>query len=196
MVPAVGNRSRCVGDPIGAVLGLKPKLFKGKGRKVCRVQTVLGKDQFEVVTPTQQQRRASLRADTEPVNAVRRQAGSVGFDGDFKTVGVTGGDQGRVQLKQGFSAGKHHEPTIPFWAPSRSDRVGQCAGGFKTTAAVAIGAHEVGVAKPADGFGPIGLSSRPQVAAAQTAEDRDPTRLCPFALKGLKNFFHGDLSLL
>src|SRR5438093_5053612 len=71
------------------------------------------------------------------------------------------------------------------------DRGGQLLGRGETAAAGAVGADEIGVAEVADGRGPVFFAPRPQVAAAEAAEDRRAAGVGTFALQGVEDLLDG-----
>jgi len=104
---------------------------------------------------------------------------------------VQGLGQGLIDLQQGLAAGQHHIAVALPCGPLGRDQGGQGLGVGKLAAQGAIGAHKVGIAKPAHGRGPVGFAPAPQVAAGKAAEHRGPAGAQALALQGVENFFDG-----
>ncbi|KAG1166612.1 hypothetical protein G6F35_018091 [Rhizopus arrhizus] len=73
---------------------------------------------------------------------------------------MDGRQQRRVQLQQGFAAGKDHIAVFRAGAPRGSDGVGQQVRRGELAAAFAVGADEVGVAEGAGGAGAVAFAAR------------------------------------
>ena len=149
-----------VGQAGGAVHGLQEEVlevqvFEARGQGVG-----LGVDQLEFVAAFDDDRRGAFGADADPVDAGRRLDGAVGFDGDGEAARVDDGEQGRVELQQGFAAGEDDVAVGGVGAPGGFDGVGEPFGGGEFAAAVAVGADEVGVAEGAGGAGAAGKPPR------------------------------------
>ena len=92
---------RCVG--VGLALGIVHRLEK----KMSEVQafelfgrcTRLRKNKFELVSAIDHELCARFRADTNPINFLRRLNGSIRFHRDFKAAHVQGIDQSIVELQ-------------------------------------------------------------------------------------------------
>ena len=84
-------------------------------------------------------------------------------------------------------------------APRLLDRAGKRVRIGELAAARPIGADEIGVAKAADGVGPVALAATPQIATGEAAKDSGPTGLGAFALQCLEDLFdsvtHDDAAI-
>ena len=66
---AVAGRRHRVGASIGAVHRLQEKVTEVKAFEARGFRPLLGEDQFQLVAGGDEERRAGLRADADPVNA-------------------------------------------------------------------------------------------------------------------------------
>src|SRR5690606_2077667 len=95
--------------------------------------------------------------------------------------------QGPVQLEQGLAAGADHKrPRSP--AASGEKRCHLLRQGHRriATAAIAVHAHEVGVAKLTHRLAAVFLAARPQVASGKATKHRRPAGPVTLTLQSVK----------
>ncbi len=125
---------------------------------------MLGEHQFQLVAGLQEQFGVSLGTDTYPINAWRRQARAVGFDGDLEACLVKRVNEWLIQLEQRFPAGADDQGTgggrsIPRPLTGHGGR--HILGGRESAAAPAVNADKIGVTEVADSRGSVFLTPRP-----------------------------------
>ena len=104
MALAISNRGPCVSQPIWTVHCLKQIVFKAARAQVIGHQCGLGVDELELVSFALNPGSASFWADANPVDAFGDLKRTIGLDGDFKALGMQGGDQGVIDLQERFTA--------------------------------------------------------------------------------------------
>lgn len=192
MGQAVGQGGRGIptGDVrIGVIHWLKKEGVEREMGEALRlgVGLNLGKDELQLLATLKHEPRVSLRADTHVVDAVRRQLRSVGLDGDRETASMKGVDRVRVELKQGLAARADNEglsanrSAAAYRGPSGKNGISQFRGRRKLPS-VGPRSDKIRIAELADGLVAVLLPPRPQVAAAETAEDCGTTGILPFTL--------------
>src|SRR5262249_20941234 len=130
-----------------------------------------------------------LRADADPVEAIRRSNGAVGLDRDGKPAPVQRVDQGGVHLQQRLAAGQDGEAVTCLPAPLPRYRVSQRVGACVASAQRAVGADESGITEAADSGLAVLLAPAPQIAARKAAEHGGAAGLRALALQGHENLF-------
>jgi len=92
--PPYGVRqAKCHGGPgIGGagrpVHGLNPKMIEFQCLEPRRIDSVLRKHQFQLISGLEHERGAGFRADADPVDAARRLQCAVGLDRDLEALGM------------------------------------------------------------------------------------------------------------
>ncbi|MCY1172684.1 hypothetical protein D9M73_128270 [compost metagenome] len=159
------------------------------GFEFSQVQRRLRPDHLELLAFALHPGRAGLGADTYPVDACRRGNAAVGFNRNLEAARMQRRNQCGIDLQQGLAA-RHHDKSMGLVAgwPLRLDPVGQRPCIAELAAQGAVSTDKIGIAKLADGSGPVLLSAGPQVATGKTAEHGRPARIGAFALQGVKNF--------
>ena len=118
---------------------------------------------------------------------------AVGLDRDLEARLVQGLDEGGIHLQERLPAGAHDERRAAAVGarplPGHGRR--QLAGGAELAAAVAVGAHEFGVAERADRRGAILLVPAPEIAACEAAEDGRPPGVRSLALQRVEDLLDG-----
>src|SRR5512146_1419515 len=148
----------------------------------------LGEYELELVAALERERRVSLRADADPVDAGGGRQCAVGLDRNPKAECVQRLQQRGVELQQGLAARAHHEATRRgVVRPQRADARGKRPRVLETPAAGAVDADEIGVAEAAHRAGAVGLAPAPQVAAGEAAEHGGPACVCAFALQRIED---------
>src|SRR5262249_50591469 len=88
---------------------LQRKAREDKISKVFRARAVLRIDQLQFVARPDHELSSGLRADADPVEAIRWDDRAVGLDRDRKASRMQRLDQRRVQLQQRLAAGQYGE---------------------------------------------------------------------------------------
>ncbi len=125
--------------------------------------------------------RIGFGAYAYPVYADRHGDGAIGFYAYFYALLVKGGEEGFVELQQGFSARADNVGIGLMGRPEAGYLLCELLCGV-AAAVFAIHAPKVGIAKLADRLVPILFPTTPQVAPAKPAEYGWPTSLRTFAL--------------
>ena len=97
-------------------------------------------------------------------------------------------DERRVQLQQRFAAGADDQAMTLGWSPACRRRLGQHLRTGEPTAAGAVRADEIGIAKGADRARPVPFPAAPQIAAGEAQEDGAAPRLRALTLQGQEQF--------
>src|SRR5579863_9194857 len=140
VVEAVANRLLRIGDAAGAVHGLQKEVAEGELGQLRGVNSLLGKDQLELITGVLHEWRAGFWADANPVQRVGGVHGSVGLHSDLELARVQSLDERLVELEQRFAAGADDESFSAgaVCRPLRRDCVGEGVGVTEFPAARSI----------------------------------------------------------
>jgi len=175
--------------PVGAVHGLQVKVLELEVGKALGLGAGLGEYQLELMALAQYPLAAGFGAHAYPVEAGRRVAGAIGFDGHLEAELVKGFDEGFVELKERLASGAYH---VGRAGAGRGPEARYLEGQLIGCIAAAIGAVDaakIGIAKLADGRAAIFFAAAPEVAARKAAEHGGAAGLGALALKGVIDFF-------
>ena len=195
---AIGQRG--LGVPtshagVGVVHRLKKERVERKVDKSVRLRVglLLGEDKLQLMPLPYNKTGIRLWTHADVVDASGSGKCSVRFDGHRETARVERVDAIGVELQQRLAARADHERLSASRSAS-NDRgpageygISQFRGRRKLST-VRTSAHEVGIAEPADRSVAILFPSRPEVAPAETAENRGATGVLALALKSVENF--------
>ena len=102
MLQAVGHRELAVTLHGWPMHRLQEEVPEGQSVELLRLQAVLRVHELQLITAIDEQRRAGLRADGDPVDARNERARAVGLDAHLEPAGVESLDQWRVELEERF----------------------------------------------------------------------------------------------
>jgi hypothetical protein len=91
------------------VHGLQEKVPEIEIKIVFRIDSILGEQEFQLVSGPYGESGAGFRADAHPVNAGRRRQSPVCLYRNLETRVVEGSDERLVKLKQGLSSRSHQQ---------------------------------------------------------------------------------------
>src|SRR5262245_56897386 len=131
MRKTVIDRGRGVGDTIGTIHGLQPKVLETKTCQLVRIEPLLGIDELKFIAAVHPQRRTSHRADTHPIETARYFAGAIRLDRSLKAASVNSGEHGTIELQQGLPARENDKSPGLNVPPGQLDCVGEVCGVIK-----------------------------------------------------------------
>src|SRR5438105_11176127 len=101
------HRATHVVGQIGPIHWLQRKVSKAEMLEAFRLCLTLDLwiYELELVAVEETQRGVGFRADADPIEAVGRGVRTIGFDGDFESLGVEGIDEGFVELQEWLASG-------------------------------------------------------------------------------------------
>lgn len=105
MLHAISDGEAGVANLVWSIHGLQEKVLELQMLELRWVERILRIDQLEFAPRLLHEGCAGFRADADPVNARWGLEGAVSFHGDFEVQNVERFNQGRVELKEGFSSG-------------------------------------------------------------------------------------------
>src|SRR2546428_12323702 len=157
----------------------------------------LREHELQLIAAFQDERRAGLGADADPVDAVRHRLRAVGFDRDAKPALVQRLEERRIELQERLAAGADDEAVLLNASrPGPEDCLGEQWGAREAPAPRAVGADEGGVTEAAHRARAILLPPRPEIAPSKPQEYRGRTRVRPFALQRVEDLLdavHGRI---
>jgi hypothetical protein len=191
MVEAIPHSKFSVGSAARAVHWLKKEMAERKRLEVSGIGADLRVDQLQFVAAMLNKLRAGLRAYTKPIHTRWSRNSPVGFDSNLKSPRMKRGNEAFIQLQEWLSAGADYEPLFVRGrtGPLFFHRGCTFFGGCELTAPGPIDSHKVGVAKLTRCRRSVCFTTRPEVAAGESAEYGWPARVCSLALQGVKNLF-------
>jgi hypothetical protein len=166
---------------------LKIKILKCRG-----IDPILGKNDLQLITTVEIQRRPRFWTHTDPVNTRRRWSCSIGFDGYGDACSVKCAHQVIIHLKKRLSSGADDERASvrASLGPLLSNCCGEIFSTLKLAATWPIGSNEISIAEAAYSLGSIPLQTCPEIAPRKPAENRWPARVNAFPLKGVEDLLH------
>jgi len=172
---------------------LKEEMREVQILKPFRFSTLLWENQLQLVTRLQDELRAGLRTDADPVDTWRRQERPVGLDRDLEAPVVQGNDQLRVELEERLSTRTDNERAAPrLFSPSPQRYLRELMGSLEPTTTWAVRAYKIGIAPGCTSAGsPVTFAgtAAPQIATGEPKENRRSPDMHPFALKSVVDLF-------
>jgi hypothetical protein len=150
VLQTVLNRASSIDSNIRPIHRLEQELLECEVREPFRRRVFLWIYELEFVTGADGQFALGFWTDANPVDSRRRHNRSIGLDCDLESPRVQGRGQLSMDLKQRLSAGQYAESVGLAAAPFLFDRNREIVGVFISATFSAIGADEIGIAKPTD----------------------------------------------
>lgn len=192
VIEAISDSKICILQPIAAIHWLEEEVRERHCFILLRFSAWLREDQFEFIARREQTLHSGFGADAYPVDPVRRNQCSIGFDTHLKTRSVERSDHRTIELQQRLSPGAHYIriSMVGTSRPMSRNSVSEFFSSGKETAAGPVRAKEVRIAKRADCTVAIVLASAPEVASTEAAKHCSPAGLRPFPLQGIIYFLY------
>src|SRR5579871_3389320 len=176
MLETVCNRRPRVGDAVGSIHRLEPKMAERQILQAIRRQPILWVDQLQFVSLLHDERRARLWADADPIEARGRANRSVGFDSNHEAALMQRRDEIIIDLQKRLAAGENDEAAADVVAPDPGDHSRQFLRVRKAASKMAVRTDKIGVAERAYRVLPISGRESDRSNAVCTFCDTDRFR--------------------